>query len=64
MPEDCGREVEPSSADATLAPEWTATVKRADRALGRARAVAGPFGWSLVALFWRVCVMRGSGAWV
>jgi len=64
MPEDCGREVEPSSADATLAPEWTATVERADRALGRARAVAGPFGWSLVALFWRVCVMRGSGAWV
>jgi|tagenome__1003787_1003787.scaffolds.fasta_scaffold17475466_1 hypothetical protein len=34
------------------------------RSLRRARAVLGPLTWSLVVLFWRVCVMRGRDAWV
>jgi hypothetical protein len=41
-----------------------AAARAIGRSLRRARAVLGPLIWSLVVLFWRVCVMRGRDAWV
>jgi hypothetical protein len=63
--------VERDAADAAPRPPMRLQLGHADaaaravmRGLRRARAVLGPLSWSLVVLFWRVCVMRGRDAWV